>query len=98
MNLTVLEYSRRAASGGIEGKEQLMSAVSSNGTCQFILVEPTESMQYCMTQTVIIKGQAFGGTGLYPSFPIVSESTLEDIEIITYFLEQELQSEKKNLN
>ncbi len=86
---------RRAASGGIEGIEQLIAAVSSNGTCQSLLVE---SMKYCTTQAVINKGQAFGGTGLYPSFPIVSESTLADIEIIIYFLEQELQSEKKNLN
>ncbi len=55
-------------------------------------------MKYCTTQTVINKGQAFGGTGLNPSFPIVSESTLEDIEIIIYFLEQELQSVMNNLN
>ncbi len=86
---------RGLASGGIKGKEQLITAVSSNGTCQFLLVDATESM----TQTVINKGPTFGGTGLYPAFPIVSVSTLEDIEIIIInFLEQELQSEKKNLN
>ncbi len=57
---------------------------------QFLLVEPTESMKYCMTQTAINKGQAFDDTCLYPSFHKVSVSTLEDVEIIIYFLQIEL--------
>ncbi len=72
---------KRAASGGIEGMEQLTTAESSNGTCQKSLVEPVECMKDCLAQTVVNQGQAIGDKFLYPSFPNVSESTLKDIEI-----------------
>ncbi len=76
---------KRAASGGIEGMEQLTTAESSNGTCQKVLVEPVECMKDCLAQTVVNQGQAIGDKFLYPSFPNVSESTLKDIEIRIYF-------------
>ncbi len=66
---------RRAAFGGIEGREQLTTAESSNGTCQRLVVEPFECMKDCLARTVINKGQAIGDTLIRPSFPPASEST-----------------------
>ncbi len=66
--------------------EQMTTAESSNGTCHKLLVEPVECMKDCLAQTVVNQGHAIGDKVLYPSFPNVSESTLNDFKVKIYFL------------